>query len=106
MPSQDVQQELKVVADCVDKVITPSLSYNHATVGGWVDDIVKSSMQALMTLKMPRKYIVQCTILQKSGAGLHTNTACYWDDSADGCFTHRTEGRNMLCVTTVYGIAL
>jgi len=28
---------------------------------------------------MPRKYIVTCTLVQRTGAGLHTETACYWD---------------------------
>eukprot|EP01060_Flectonema_neradi_P004093 TRINITY_DN12697_c0_g2_i1.p2 TRINITY_DN12697_c0_g2~~TRINITY_DN12697_c0_g2_i1.p2 ORF type:complete len:106 (+),score=4.81 TRINITY_DN12697_c0_g2_i1:43-360(+) len=103
---EDVNAELRVVGSCIEEIITPSLAYQHEKVGGWVNSVVESCMRALTELKMPRKYIVHCTVLQKSGAGLYSNTACYWDSSSDGYFTHRTENSTLICVTTVYGIAL
>eukprot|EP01061_Rhynchopus_euleeides_P012145 TRINITY_DN21767_c0_g1_i2.p3 TRINITY_DN21767_c0_g1~~TRINITY_DN21767_c0_g1_i2.p3 ORF type:complete len:109 (+),score=7.93 TRINITY_DN21767_c0_g1_i2:152-478(+) len=99
-------QELKIVGKCVDQIITPSLTYQHSKVAQWVQEVVDSSMQALMQLQMPRKYIVHCTILQKSGAGLHSNTACYWDAAHDGHFTHRAENKSMIVVTNVFGVAV
>eukprot|EP01064_Diplonema_japonicum_P019728 TRINITY_DN28541_c0_g1_i1.p1 TRINITY_DN28541_c0_g1~~TRINITY_DN28541_c0_g1_i1.p1 ORF type:complete len:109 (+),score=11.23 TRINITY_DN28541_c0_g1_i1:58-384(+) len=103
---RSIDQELAVVTGCIEKVITPSLQYQHNKVGEWIKTIVENCMQELMQHKMQRKYIVHCTILQKSGAGLHTNTCCYWDNTSDGYFTHKTENKNMICVTTVYGLAL
>jgi hypothetical protein len=33
---------------------------------------------------------VTCTIMQKNGAGLHSASSCYWDNSTDGSFiSHR-----------------
>lgn len=29
-------------------------------------------------------FAVNCTIMQKSGAGLHTANSCYWDTNTDG----------------------
>ena len=107
MPEENAAtQEIKVVAQCVDQVITPSLTYHHGKVGQWVQEVVDSCMQALMQLKMPRKYIVHCSILQKSGAGLHSTTACYWDATQDGHFTHRSENKSMIVVTNVFAVAL
>lgn len=31
-----------------------------------------------------RCFAVNCTIMQKSGAGLHTANSCYWDTNTDG----------------------
>eukprot|EP01063_Lacrimia_lanifica_P033923 TRINITY_DN6162_c1_g3_i1.p2 TRINITY_DN6162_c1_g3~~TRINITY_DN6162_c1_g3_i1.p2 ORF type:complete len:112 (+),score=42.51 TRINITY_DN6162_c1_g3_i1:88-423(+) len=99
-------QELRVVEDVVNRIITPSLTYQHGKVRQWNTEVVENCMQALLQLPLPRKYIVQCTILQKSGAGLHSTVQCYWDDGNDGSFTHRVENKNLICVTNVYGIAL
>ena len=32
--------------------------------------------------------LVNCLIMQKTGAGLHTASSCYWDNSTDGQHTH------------------
>eukprot|EP00755_Sulcionema_specki_P024794 Sspe_Gene.81927::Locus_53218_Transcript_1_5_Confidence_0.333_Length_434::g.81927::m.81927/K10420/DYNLT; dynein light chain Tctex-type 1 len=95
-----------VVVKCVDRVFTQTQTYQHSKVGQWVQQIVDSCMQSLTQLKMPRKYIAHCTIVQKGGAGMHTSTACFWDANSDGYFSHRVENKSMVCVTTVYGINL
>ena len=55
---------------------------------------------------MPRKYIVNTTVLQRNGAGLHTATSCYWDTENDNSYTHKVEHKTLICITTVYGLQL
>jgi dynein light chain Tctex-type 1 len=32
--------------------------------------------------------------MQKNGAGLHTATSCYWDNSSDGALSHMNAKTN------------
>ena len=41
-------------------------------------------MKKLKDLNKPFKYIVTAVIMQKNGAGLHTATSCFWDNTTDG----------------------
>ena len=56
----------------------------HAKVNQWTNGVVESCLASLTKLQKPFKYIVTCVIMQKNGAGLHTASSCYWDNSTDG----------------------
>ncbi|KAG8309671.1 hypothetical protein J6590_078967 [Homalodisca vitripennis] len=45
---------------------------------------------------------VTCTIMQKNGAGLHTASSCYWDNTTDGSCTVRWENKTMYCIVSVF----
>lgn len=49
---------------------------------------------------------VTCVIMQKNGAGLHTASSCYWDNSSDGSCTVRWENKTMYCIVSVFGLAI
>jgi len=49
---------------------------------------------------------VTCTIMQKNGAGLHTASSCFWDNSTDGSCTVRWENKTMYCIVSVFGLAI
>ena len=61
-------------------------SLQHAKVNQWTNGVVESCLASLTKLQKPFKYIVTCVIMQKNGAGLHTASSCYWDNSTDGLF--------------------
>ena len=44
--------------------------------------------------------------MQKNGAGLHTASSCYWDNSTDGSCTVRWENKTMYCIVSVFGLAI
>ena len=50
--------------------------------------------------------VVNCVIMQKTGAGLHTAISCYWDTSTDGSCTIKWENKTMYCIVTVFGLAI
>uniref|UniRef100_A0A3Q2QRV0 Dynein light chain Tctex-type 3 n=1 Tax=Fundulus heteroclitus TaxID=8078 RepID=A0A3Q2QRV0_FUNHE len=72
-----------LVKECIEGVIGGT-DYNQNKVNQWTANIVEHSLTHLVKQSRPFKYIVNCTIMQKSGAGLHTANACYWDTTTDG----------------------
>ena len=100
--------------------------YAHAKVSQWTNAVVESCLASLTKLQKPFKYIgklskklmeksrrdflyffsVTCVIMQKNGAGLHTASSCYWDNSTDGSCTVRWENKTMYCIVSVFGLAI
>ena len=51
-------------------------------------------------------FLVNCVVMQKTGAGLHTAMSCYWDNNTDGSCTIKWENKTMYCIVTVFGLAI
>ena len=51
-------------------------------------------------------FLVTCVIVQKNGAGVHTSSSCFWDNSTDGSCTVRWENKTMYCIVSVFGLAI
>eukprot|EP00761_Pharyngomonas_kirbyi_P014124 gb/GECH01014154.1/.p1 GENE.gb/GECH01014154.1/~~gb/GECH01014154.1/.p1 ORF type:complete len:113 (+),score=21.03 gb/GECH01014154.1/:1-339(+) len=100
------QEVNNIIKDSVEAVISQSTEYQHSKVPTWVNTISENCMKRLTNLNKPFKYIVNCVIMQKNGAGFHMSNSCYWDSSSDGTITHRFENKNLYCITTVYGVSL
>ncbi|XP_035757885.1 dynein light chain Tctex-type 3 isoform X1 [Egretta garzetta] len=49
---------------------------------------------------------VTCAVMQRSGAGLHTASSCFWDTTTDGTCTVRWENRTMNCIVNVFAVAI
>eukprot|EP00994_Dinema_validum_P005772 NODE_3971_length_506_cov_82.647702_g3385_i0.p2 GENE.NODE_3971_length_506_cov_82.647702_g3385_i0~~NODE_3971_length_506_cov_82.647702_g3385_i0.p2 ORF type:complete len:125 (-),score=31.54 NODE_3971_length_506_cov_82.647702_g3385_i0:62-436(-) len=89
---------------CVDGVVKDETLYDHTKAQGWMDEIVNKCTTRLTEINPKRKYIVNCTITQNAGAGMHSASACYWDSTADATFTHKLETSALITVCTVYGV--
>jgi len=68
--------------------------------------VIEGCMKRLKDLNKPFKYIVTAVLMQKNGAGLHTATSCFWDNTTDGSATLRWENKTMFCIVTVFGLAV
>eukprot|EP00243_Klebsormidium_subtile_P005205 TRINITY_DN2049_c0_g9_i1.p1 TRINITY_DN2049_c0_g9~~TRINITY_DN2049_c0_g9_i1.p1 ORF type:complete len:114 (-),score=35.93 TRINITY_DN2049_c0_g9_i1:305-646(-) len=106
-------EEAAFVADDVNNIIKEAVdgallnaAYSHTKIGQWTNNVVESCLKRLTALNKPFKYIVTCIIMQKNGAGLHTASSCFWDNSTDGSRTVKWENKSMYCITTVYGLAI
>uniref|UniRef100_A0A3P8RQ00 Dynein light chain Tctex-type 3 n=1 Tax=Amphiprion percula TaxID=161767 RepID=A0A3P8RQ00_AMPPE len=93
------------LCQCIEGVIGGT-DYNQSKVNQWTASVVEHSLTHLVKQGRPFKYIVNCTIMQKSGAGLHTANSCYWDTATDGSCTVRWENRTMYCVVSVFAVAV
>ncbi|XP_033878534.2 dynein light chain Tctex-type 1-like [Acipenser ruthenus] len=94
-----------IIKDAVESTIGSS-AYQHNRVNQWTSSVVETSLNQLTKLGKPFKYIVTCVILQKNGAGLHTASSCFWDNTVDGSCTVRWENKTMYCIVSIFGLAL
>ena len=87
--------------------VNDTAPYDHERAAHLSSEICDFVVDRLSHGRLPRKYIAQCTIVQKIGAGLHTAASATWDVEADGCYAVKAESRGqMLCILTVFGVAL
>ncbi|CAH8680166.1 unnamed protein product [Schistosoma rodhaini] len=101
-----VQDEVKnIVKESIEGIIGSS-SYSHNKVQQWTSSVIEQCLSQLTKLGKPFKYIVTCVIMQKSGAGLHTASSCYWDSTTDGSCTVKWENKSMYFIVTVFGLAI
>lgn len=95
-----------VVRETCTRVLTPQPSYDHKAVPGLINEINDSILGKLTKSKLPRKYIVQTTIVQRNGAGLHSISACSWNAESDGSYQYHMETKVMVCMVTVFGVTM
>ena len=51
-----------------------------------VNDVLEKVMELLYSFKKPYKYILNCYLAQRSGAGFTNFTSAYYDRSLDNCY--------------------
>ncbi|MED6237372.1 Dynein light chain Tctex-type [Characodon lateralis] len=78
-----VEEVSKIMKDSVETAIGEN-SYKHSRVNQWTTSVVEQCLIQLSKLGKPFKYIVNCIIMQKNGAGLQTASTCFWDNNTDG----------------------
>uniref|UniRef100_A0A8C2JS24 Dynein light chain Tctex-type 3 n=1 Tax=Cyprinus carpio TaxID=7962 RepID=A0A8C2JS24_CYPCA len=93
------------IGQCIEGIIG-GVDYSQNKVNQWTASIVEHTLTQLVKQGKPFKYIVNCAVMQKSGAGLHTANSCYWDTTTDGSCTVRWENRTMYCVVSVFAVAI
>ena len=81
-------------------------AYQHNKVPQWTQTVIEGCMKRLKELNKPFKYIVTAVVMQKTGAGLHMASSCFWDNTCDESATLRWENKTMYCITTVFGLAI
>ncbi|XP_061480252.1 dynein light chain Tctex-type 1 isoform X1 [Rhineura floridana] len=114
-------EETAFVVDEVSNIIKEAIegtiggnAYLHSKVNQWTTGVVEQILSQLTKLGKPFKYValclleftVTCVIMQKNGAGLHTASSCFWDNSADGTCTVRWENKTMYCIVSAFGLAI
>uniref|UniRef100_UPI00398ECCC2 dynein light chain Tctex-type 1-like n=1 Tax=Pristiophorus japonicus TaxID=55135 RepID=UPI00398ECCC2 len=106
-------EETAFVADDVSTIIKEAVentiggsAYQHHKVNQWTGAVVEQCLNQLTKLAKPFKYIVTCVIMQKNGAGLHTASSCFWDNSVDGSCTVRWENKTMYCIVSTFGLGV
>ena len=81
-------------------------TYQHNKVNQWTSNVVEQCLTQLTKLGKPFKYIVNCVIMQKNGAGLNMANSCFWDNTTDGSCTVRWENKTMYCIVSIFGLAI
>ncbi|XP_076049251.1 dynein light chain 90F isoform X2 [Oratosquilla oratoria] len=100
-----VDEVSTIIKESIETVIGGN-AYNSVKVSSWTSQVVENVLGNLSKLNKAFKYIVTCVIMQKNGAGLHTASACFWDNTTDGSCTVRWENKTMYCIVSVFGLAI
>jgi dynein light chain Tctex-type 1 len=95
----------QIISDCVEAVLSKA-TWSNKSVKEWSDKISVTCLDKLQFASERFKYVVSTVIVQKNGAGMNFNSACFWDQASDGCVTFRWENKSMHCVVSVYGLAI
>lgn len=82
---------------------TPPLYHQ---VSQWTSSCLENCIKRLVALQKPFKYVVTCVLVQKNGAGVHTAASCWWDNTTDGSRTIKIEGKSIIALMTVFGLAI
>ncbi len=102
----DIKDEVaRVVNETVEKHLQHK-SYNPMDVQGWTNAITSEVVNKLKAISTNFKYIVTCAIMQKSEAGLHVATTCYWSTSTDGNCALKWENESLYCIINVFSLAI
>ena len=72
----------------------------------WVDSINNEILNKMKDIAPNFKILVSCILTQKVGAGLHYDNTAYWDPSTDGTVTAKYENNTIICICTIFGIAI
>ncbi|KNC50704.1 dynein light chain Tctex-type 1 [Thecamonas trahens ATCC 50062] len=96
---------VNIIKDAADQILGPH-NYHHSRVAPWCSKIVEEVLKRLADQHKPFKYVVTTIIMQKNGAGLHTASSCYWDNSTDNSCSYKWSNSTMFCITTVFGLAI
>lgn len=101
-----VPDEAKARMKEVTDALLADATYDQAMVAKWVNVVVEDTTKAMVAMNKPFKYITTCVIMQRTGAGLHTASSCYWDSTLDGYAVLRVDMKTMYIIVTVFAIAL
>lgn len=99
-----------IISSVVDETLKDE-AYTDEAVGKWNDRICEGIMAQLINLKWSARFSVDCLIMQRNGAGLHSATASFLDNSVDGQYTYLWPkeksrdhpNKSILCLVTVFG---
>lgn len=97
------EEVIRVGREVIEKVISVNDTYKHLEVGGWCDRINNETIQTLIKFTNDNnyglyKFLVDCTIVQRSEAGLSTAVGCYWNEQRDMVSTIRWDNNKHLHV--------
>mmetsp|Transcript_96985 Transcript_96985/g.274056 ORF Transcript_96985/g.274056 Transcript_96985/m.274056 type:complete len:115 (-) Transcript_96985:168-512(-) len=104
---EKLKEEVNVaIPQCIEATLGKVTAYHSKQVDEWSESIGQSVLVKLQELNCNFKYIVNTSIMEKRGAGLHTSAAVFWDPDIDGSVSYRWENKAMVCVVQAFGIGI
>eukprot|EP00397_Hematodinium_sp_SG-2012_P030754 GEMP01032594.1.p2 GENE.GEMP01032594.1~~GEMP01032594.1.p2 ORF type:complete len:112 (+),score=25.23 GEMP01032594.1:16-351(+) len=101
-----IQDDVKAAVEDVIRAVINDAPYNLTDVSSWVDDVSQQALEKLRDLNSHFKYIVTTTIVQRIGAGIHFQSALYWEAATDGHIHVRVDTATMHCIVHVFGVGI
>ena len=102
-PSDEVEA---IVQNALSACIPPEATYLPRKVNEWIDAVADACLRDLAAQGRPYKYAVACTLTQRTGAGLATAAAAYWDPRRDASHIVMWENDHLQCLVSVHSLCL
>ena len=77
--SEDLE---RISLESIEGVLKEAV-FDDRKVDQWINEICEETMRKLSESTKPYKYIITCTITQKTNAGLHVTSSLLWENSLD-----------------------
>ncbi|KAI3384834.1 hypothetical protein SNEBB_009086 [Seison nebaliae] len=107
-PQYDKKFKSKDVEDILDEVLSNYLrpkQYSPDEVGKWCDELNQEIQKRMTEADMPRyKFITQCCIAERRGAGVNMNARCFWDNDTDNYAHAVYMSDTLICAAVVFGV--
>jgi dynein light chain Tctex-type 1 len=102
-----VASEIKQMAlDVIEDVIGTS-EYTPAKAKRWNEVILGTILEKLAKMQKPFKYAVNCSIIQRTGAGFLQQSACYFIRDSDEAITAQWKNENSVdCIVHIFAFIL
>lgn len=95
-----------IVHNALSACIPPKASYLPHKVNEWIDAVADACLRDLVAQGRPYKYAVACTLTQRTGAGIVSGAAAYWDLQRDASHVVVWENDHLQCLVTVHALCL
>ena len=102
----ELQEEVGNKIQQITSQVLEGKRYSPGKVGEWIEVINNQIIDNLKKISPNFKYLSNCLIHQKTGAGLHYNCISHWDTKHDGVCTIKYENESMTCIVVVFGMSL
>lgn len=86
--------------------VLDSKKYTANKLYDWTDQISTKVIDRMREIAPFFKYIVQVCFVEKTGAGIYSETIAYWDSKTDGFVTIKYENDSLICICHVIGVAI
>eukprot|EP00928_Gymnodinium_smaydae_P047333 TRINITY_DN31581_c0_g1_i1.p2 TRINITY_DN31581_c0_g1~~TRINITY_DN31581_c0_g1_i1.p2 ORF type:complete len:115 (-),score=30.62 TRINITY_DN31581_c0_g1_i1:75-419(-) len=102
-----LKEEVSIaIPQCIEATLGKVTAYHAKQVDEWSESVGQAVIAKLREININFKYIVNVTIMEKKGAGMHTSAACHWNHETDGGVCYRWENKAMVCVVQAFGIGM
>ena len=102
----DPDEVRSAVSEVQEKYLRDVQVYQHSRIPHLMNEIMEEALHVLVQKNKPYKFILNCSIVQKVGAGIHSASSCFWDNTTDDCVPVEFETKILYSVLHVYWCAL
>ena len=101
----DDKEVEKIVRKAVLKTME-NTTFDSKQMDTLSNDVVNNCIKGLHELHKPYKYVVNCVLTQKVGAGLTSACSSFWDTKSDGHFKVSWSNDHYEVLIIVYAVAI
>eukprot|EP00927_Polykrikos_kofoidii_P062130 TRINITY_DN56949_c0_g1_i1.p2 TRINITY_DN56949_c0_g1~~TRINITY_DN56949_c0_g1_i1.p2 ORF type:complete len:116 (-),score=33.13 TRINITY_DN56949_c0_g1_i1:219-566(-) len=104
---EKLKQEVNLaIPQCIEATLAKVTAYHPKQVDEWSESIGQAVLGKLEEMNCNFKYVVNVSIMEKRGAGLHTSSSVFWDPECDGGVSYRWENKALVCIVQAFGIGM